>query len=89
MLKQKTYRNRKYLDWVKRQDCYLCHAPADDPHHAIGVGMSGMGTKAPDWCVVGVCRQCHTLIHNTPELWPEQWEHVAKTLGKAIEDGIL
>ena len=90
MLKQKPYRNRKYLDWVKRQPCVMCHAPADDPHHIIGVGrMSGMGTTAPDSMAIPLCRHHHDEIHRTPELWDQQWEWVARTLDNALREGVL
>ena len=83
------YKNRKYLDWVKEQECVVCYAPADDPHHIIGAKMGGMGMKAPDWAVMPVCRRCHTLLHEKPDMWGKQWGYVAKTLGKAIEQGVL
>lgn len=90
MLKQKPFRSRKYLDWVKQQPCVMCGAPADDPHHIIGVGhMSGMGRTAPDSMALPVCRIHHDEIHRTPELWPQQWEWAARTLDKALMDGVL
>lgn len=84
------YRNSSYLAWVKTLPCVLCHGPADDPHHLIGVGqLGGMGTKAPDTFVMPVCREDHDRIHRTPDLWPEQWKWVAKTLARAVEEGVL
>ena len=84
------WRSRKYLDWVKTLPCVMCGAPADDPHHIKGVGgMSGAGLTAPDWAVMPVCRQHHDEIHATPELWPNQWEWIARTLGKALEEGVI
>lgn len=81
------YKNRKYLDWVKTLDCVSCGAPADDPHHLIARGLGGMGMKAPDWAVMPVCRKCHQIIHESPITWDDQWEYIAKTLGKSIEEG--
>jgi hypothetical protein len=89
MLKKKTYRNRAYLDWVKTLDCCNCGAPADDPHHIIGQGEGGMGTKASDLLVMPLCRGCHTHIHSCHELWEMQWKWVAKTLERAIEEEVL
>lgn len=89
LTKKKPYRNREYLDWVKRQTCCCgCERPADDPHHAIGLGLSGAGMTAPDQYVMPMARDCHTKLHNTPEMWPQQWEWVAKTLAKAIEEEV-
>jgi len=88
--KRKAYRNRKYLDWVKTQSCVMCSRPADDPHHLIGVGhMSGMGMKAPDSMVMPMCRQHHDWIHQTPSEWENQWEWIARTLDKALREGVL
>lgn len=84
------WRSRKYLDWVKSQQCVMCERRADDPHHIKGEGhMSGAGLKAPDYCVIPVCREHHREIHERPELWPLQWEWIVRTLGKAIDDGVL
>jgi len=89
-LKPRPFRSRRYLDWVKQQPCVMCGAPADDPHHLIGVGhMSGMGRTAPDTMAMPACRQHHDEIHATPELWPQQWEWVARTLDRAITEGVL
>lgn len=87
---QKSWRSKKYLKWVKSLPCCNCGAQADDPHHLIGVGhMGGMGTKAPDSMVMPVCRHCHTAIHNTPDMWPNQWEWICRTLNQALQEGVL
>jgi hypothetical protein len=51
--------------------------------------MGGMGTTAPDSMTMPVCRACHDEIHRTPMLWPRQWEWIARTLDKALRDGVL
>lgn len=79
----------RYLQWVREQECVMCGAPADEAHHLIGVGLGGMGTKAPDIYTIPVCRGHHEEIHRTPELWPQQWEWMALTVGKAVRDGVL
>lgn len=84
------WRSDKYKAWVKSQACVLCGAPADDPHHIKGVGyLSGAGLTAPDYCLIPVCRPCHRRFHAEPELWESQWEHALRTIGKAIEQGVL
>lgn len=88
--KDPRYRNRAYLNWVKKQPCVMCGQQADDPHHIIGIGyLGGAGTKAPDQYVMPVCRIHHEEIHHRPELWPMQWEWIARTLARAIEEGAL
>ncbi|EFK1166101.1 DUF968 domain-containing protein, partial [Escherichia coli] len=44
--KRRRWVNEKYTHWVKTQPCACCGKPADDPHHLIGHGQGGMGTKS-------------------------------------------
>jgi hypothetical protein len=84
------WRSRAYLGWVKTLPCVISGLPADEAHHLKGVGsMSGTGLTAPDWAAMPVTREQHDLIHQSPDLWPQQWEFIARTLGRAIEDGVL
>ena len=88
--KNKPWRSKKYTDWVKTLDCCLCGAPADDPHHIIGIGgFGGTGTKAPDYMTMPACRGCHGRFPQEPELWPSQWEHIVRTLHRAIQEGVF
>jgi len=82
-------RSKKYKAWVVSLNCCNCGAPADDPHHAIGVGESGAGMTACDLLIMPMCRGCHTWIHNTPEAWPNQWMWISKTLQRAVKEGIV
>ena len=52
-----------YTRWVKTQKCMTCGNQADDPHHIIGHGLGGMGTKADDLFVIPLCRKCHNELH--------------------------
>ncbi|ELO5000725.1 DUF968 domain-containing protein [Escherichia coli] len=52
-----------YTRWVKTQKCVTCSNQADDPHHIIGHGLGGMGTKADDLFVIPLCRKCHNELH--------------------------
>lgn len=87
--KTKAWRSKRYLDWVKTLPCVLCGCPADDAHHAIGLGLSGMGMTAADYYAIPVCRGHHSEIHVKPEVWSEQWEWVTQTMGKALDEGVL
>ena len=88
--KTPVWRSKKYLKWVKSLPCCVCKAPADDPHHIKGVGhLSGVGMTAPDQFTIPLCREHHNWIHTTPPQWHIQWEWVARTLAKAVQDGIL
>ncbi|HHG0451166.1 TPA: DUF968 domain-containing protein, partial [Citrobacter freundii] len=68
MLKPKRRRwvNEKYTRWVKAQPCACCNKQADDPHHLIGHGQGGMGTKAHDLFVIPLCREHHDELHADP-----------------------
>ncbi len=68
----KPWRNRKYLDWVKAQNCIVSCQPADDPHHIIGHGFSAMGTKAPDWATIPLTRMEHNNLHYNRSNWEYQ-----------------
>ncbi|EQA0930834.1 DUF968 domain-containing protein, partial [Escherichia coli] len=61
--KRRRWVNEKYTRWVKTQPCACCGQPADDPHHLIGHGQGGMGTKADDLFVIPLCRKCHNELH--------------------------
>ncbi|EJS0010075.1 DUF968 domain-containing protein [Escherichia coli] len=52
-----------YTRWVKTQKCMACGNQADDPHHIIGHGLGGTGTKADDLFVIPLCRRCHNELH--------------------------
>ena len=84
------YRNKEYTDWVKSQPCAITGLPADDPHHVIGVGEGGIGTKACDLLCFPVIREEHDKFHRldlNPEYRDLQWKLAAKTLQKAIKEG--
>jgi hypothetical protein len=56
----------------------------------IGIGnLGGMGMKAPDETAIPLCRRCHGVMHVSPELWPDQWEEIVRTIVKAFKDGII
>ena len=68
-----TYRNRKYLDWLKGQPCLVCkHLPCDPAHQSLG-WPSGTGIKGPDSFALPLCRRCHHRQHQIGEVafWAE------------------
>ena len=84
------WRCRGYLDFVRTLPCVLSGQPADCAHHLIGLGgLGGMGVKAPDWAVMPLTHEAHHQLHQTPDLWPQQWEWIARTLGAAIDEGVI
>ena len=90
--KTKAWRSKKYLDWIREQQCAYCinQTTKTEAHHIKGVGcMSGTGQKAPDYATMPLCNSCHREMHGNPEIQGEQWEMIVRTLGKAIDEGIL
>lgn len=61
--KRRRWENPTYTRWVKAQRCACCNNPADDPHHVIGHGQGGMGTKSHDLFVIPLCRAHHDELH--------------------------
>lgn len=92
-MKHKEWRSQEYLDWVKTQPSCISGRPSDDAHHIKGHGMGGT-TKPPDWATLPLTRDEHTEFHNKGwKTWEadngNQWQHIARTLGKAITEEIL
>lgn len=88
--KESRWASEKYLAWVRDQPCCMCQSWPSEPHHLKGIGhLSGASLKAPDWATMPMCRQCHEKMHRGSSLWPMQWEYVARTLGRAITEGVF
>ena len=83
--------SQKYLKWVRQQPCSYTLSPGpNDAHHIIGIGhFGGMGLKAPDILSMPLCRAKHREMHENPDLWPDQWEFVVRTLLKAFKEGVI
>ncbi|WP_342080095.1 DUF968 domain-containing protein [Yersinia enterocolitica] len=67
--KRHRWESAKWLKWVKSQQCCGCGGSADDPHHIIGHGQGGMGTKAHDLLTIPLCRACHDALHADMRVW--------------------
>lgn len=65
-------RDPKYLDWVRRLPCSVCHPEVaidpwamledrkvSDPDHLPVLGLKGVGIKSPDAFTVPLCRKHH------------------------------
>lgn len=91
--KRRRWESDKYTRWVKQQPCMCCNKPADDPHHLIGHGMGGMGTKAHDIFVIPLCRAHHDELHaNTAafeEKYGSQTELQIRFLDRVFSIGVI
>ena len=91
--KRRRWVNEKYTRWVKTQPCACCGKPADDPHHLIGHGQGGMGTKAHDLFVLPLCRKHHDELHADTvafeEMYGSQLELIFRFIDRALAIGVL
>jgi len=91
--KRKRWECPKYTKWVKAQKCACCANQADDPHHIIGHGQGGMGTKAHDLFVIPLCRAHHDELHRDPKLFESNYgsqvEMLFRFLDHAIAVGVI
>ncbi|WP_105175890.1 DUF968 domain-containing protein, partial [Escherichia albertii] len=89
--KRRRWVNEKYTRWVKTQPCACCGRPADDPHHLIGYGQGGMGTKAHDLFVLPLCRKHHDELHADTvafeEKYGSQLELIFRFIDRALAIG--
>ncbi|MBL5919809.1 DUF968 domain-containing protein [Lelliottia amnigena] len=95
LLRPKRHRwvNDKYTRWVKAQPCVCCNQQADDPHHLIGHGQGGMGTKAHDLFVIPLCREHHDELHADPVAFEakygDQLTLLFRFIDRALAIGVL
>jgi len=57
--KPQTYRNSKYMRFIKTLPCSVCGRMPSDPHHVKGKGEGGMGLKVSDIRSIPLCRLHH------------------------------
>ena len=91
--KRRRWECEKYTKWAKQQPCACCGQQADDPHHLIGYGQGGTGTKAHDLFVIPLCRAHHDELHADMKAFEKKYgtqpELLLKTLDRALAIGVL
>lgn len=93
--KRSRWEKPQFLAWVKTQPCACCGNPADDPHHLIGWGQGGTGTKAHDAFCIPLCRKHHNELHGSAGVaaferkYGTQPELIIKLLDRALALGVL
>ena len=65
--KPKTYRNKKYLDEIRKRPCCV-YGKAEVIVHHVSVGDAGFGMKSGDLTTVSLCRLHHDLVHHDPSV---------------------
>lgn len=83
--KHTPWRSEKYTRWVKSQPCVCCGQQADDPHHIIGHGQGGTGTKTHDIFTIPLCRQHHTELHLDMVAWESEYGSQIDLLFKFLD----
>lgn len=60
--KDRRYRNRKYLDFIRKKPCVFCNQPPkSEAHHHLGVLPGGVAEKPSDLMAVPACRTHHEI----------------------------
>ncbi|MDU6090038.1 MAG: DUF968 domain-containing protein, partial [Staphylococcus lugdunensis] len=86
--KRKRWESEKYTRWVKAQKCACCGKQADDPHHIIGHGQGGMGTKAHDLFVIPLCRAHHDELHRDMREFESKYSSQIELLFRFLDHAI-
>ena len=60
--KPKTYRSKKYLEFIRGRACLCCGRPSIAHHEPLGGG--GKGIKCDDSRALPLCPECHMFRHN-------------------------
>lgn len=55
--KSKTFKNKQYLEYIRKQPCVIC-GHKSVPHHTEA---GGMGMKCSDYRTIPLCNQHHTI----------------------------
>lgn len=94
LIKQKPWRSKKYLKWVRSQPC--CITGRTDnivAHHITTAKSRGMGTKADDFFCIPLTSETHQLLHSDPLefeiMYGRQDEYWKNTISRAIREGGL
>jgi len=57
-----TIRDKKYLDFIRKQPCWRCSKPS--PSHAHHTETGGVGIKGSDYSAIPECAKCHRIGHD-------------------------
>lgn len=87
--KNKPFRSKKYLAFVRTLPCCVCGSSADAAHHVTGLwNLSGMGLKPDDNMTMPVCDGpggCHAQIHSEPHLKWQQPIFLIETINAGLD----
>ena len=93
LLKQKPFRSKKYLAYIRSQLCFVTGRQAEIAHHIINCKFGGgMGTKPSDLFTLPMTVEAHQQLHHNPKLFEEKFDQKKLTLEmieKAVSEGVL
>ena len=89
--KQKPFRSKKYLSWVRSLPCCISGMRENIvAHHIISCGMGGgMGTKPSDLFTIPINAGVHSLFHADGLNEIDQKAEALRTIEKAVNAGVL
>jgi len=92
--KDKPFRSKKYLAWIRNQSCVVTGRTENIvAHHITNTGRRGMGTKTDDSNCIPLEAMTHQMLHANPKKWEgefgEQKEYLKIIKARAIKEGVL
>jgi len=83
MQKQKTFRSKAFLDFIRAKRCQVCGKPPPSHAHHEPFKRGFMGGKAPDTFTIAMCWRCHRRRHDVGfGFWMDKTPHeiIAKNM---------
>ena len=62
--KNKPWKSKPYLDYIRKQSCIICQQSETDAHHVRIKNNAGTGIKPSDFYAVPLCRLHHLESHH-------------------------
>lgn len=77
-------RNEGYLNWIRRQECCVCHRRSRvEASHGVPLGLS---VKGEDWGALPLCRECHSAEHRgRTSYWGAVYNVYRVTRGELVD----
>ena len=62
-VKIKSWRNKKYLEYIRQQPCLICGIIPSQSHHIQTKNNHGTALKPGDYWCIPLCLGCHQMLH--------------------------
>ena len=92
--KNKPYRSKKYLKWIRSHPCVVTGREYDIvAHHIINCGFSGViGSKVSDLFTIPLNSEIHQQLHHNPKAFEQRYDQkrlALEFIDKAISEGVF